>query len=108
MTAMTQQTTAGADLHWPEPGWSYRDPVGGALIIVLTAPQSPGVLRCNGIEMVPSRPLPCSYHTGRYAGTYLQPGRRYRDDTSGLEVRCLRGGYGHLTYAQRTLSSARS
>jgi hypothetical protein len=98
---MTQQTPVGTDLHWPEPGWSYRDPVGGALILVLTAPQSPGVLRCNGIEMVPSRPLPCSYHTGRYAGTYL-------DDTSGLEVRCLRGGYGHLTYAQRTLASVRN
>jgi hypothetical protein len=105
---MTQQTPVGADLYWPEPGRSYRDPVGGALILILTPPHSPGTLRCNGIPMVPSRPLPCSYHSGRYAGTYLQPGRRYRDDTSGLEVRCLRGGYGYLTYAQRPLASIRN
>jgi hypothetical protein len=108
MTAVTPQTRAHTDRHWLEPGRSYRDPVGGALILVLAAPQSPGVLRCNGVAMVPSRPLPCSYHSGICAGTYLRPGRRYRDPASGLEVRCLRGGYGYLTFAQRRLSSVQT
>jgi hypothetical protein len=103
MTAVTQQTTR--DLHWLEPGRSYRDPVGGAVVLVLTAPELPGVLRCNGVPMVPGRPLACSDHSGICAGTYLRPGRRYRDVASGLELRCLRGGYGYLTFAQRVLSS---
>jgi hypothetical protein len=89
------------------PGRSYRDPVGGAVVLVLAPPEWPGVLRCNGVAMVPSRPLPCSYHSGICAGTYLRPGWRYRDDASGLEVRCLRAGYGHLAFDQRTLRLAR-
>lgn len=96
-----------SDLYWLEPGRSYRDPVASAVVLVLTAPELPGVLRCNGVAMVPSRPLPCSYHSGICAGTYLRPGWRYRDAVSGLEVRCLRSGYGYLTYAQRMLSSVR-
>jgi hypothetical protein len=102
MTTVTPQTKT--DVRLLEPGVSFRDPAGGAVVLVLAAPVSLGMLRCNGMAMVPSRPLPCSYHSGARAGTYLQPGRRYRDIASGLEVRCLRGGYGHLTFAHRLLA----
>jgi hypothetical protein len=97
-----------SDLYRLEPGRLYRDPVGGAVVLVLTAPELPGALRCNGVAMVRSRPLPCSYHSGICAGAYLRPGWRYAEAASGLEVRCLRGGYGYLTYAQRMLSSVHS
>jgi hypothetical protein len=89
---------------WPERGQIYRDPIGGAVVLVLAAPSWHGVLRCSGIAMVASRPLPCGYHS-RYAfGTALRPGLRYCDVASGLQVRCLRAGAGHLTYAGQPLA----
>jgi hypothetical protein len=96
---------AGSEACWPEPGQTYRDPASGALILVLTPPCWFGVLCCGGVPMVASRPLPCGYHTGRRVGTALRPGRRYRDNVSGLEVRCLRAGIGHLTFAGRPLAA---
>ena len=92
------------DMHWLVPGALCRDPVGGAVVLVLASPASPGVLRCNGAPMVPSGPLPCSYRSDSWKGTYLRPGRRYGDIVSGLEVRCLRGGHGYLTFGHRVLA----
>jgi hypothetical protein len=87
----------GARVGWPEPGQFFRD-LDGAVVLVLASPRWPGVLRCGGVAMVQGRPLPCSYHTGTGIGAVLRPGRRYRDPASGLEVRCLRAGSGHLSY----------
>jgi hypothetical protein len=103
MTAVMPNT--GRDLSWLELGETYRDPVSGAVVLVLTAPTWPGALRCNGVAMVPSRPLPCSYHSGRSTAADLRPGFRYRDVVSGLEVRCLRGGNGYLSFDQRKLAA---
>jgi hypothetical protein len=36
----------------------------------------------------------------------LRPGLRYHEPASGLEVRCLRAGYGQLTYAGQLLLAA--
>jgi hypothetical protein len=91
---------------WPQPGQSYRDPVGGVVVLILSTPLWRGVLRCDGVAMLPGRPLPCSYHSGIGIGGALRPGRRYRDLTSGLEVRCIRGGNGHLTYAGQAIITA--
>jgi hypothetical protein len=96
---------AGNEAGWPEPGRAYRDPAGGAVVLVLTPPRWPGVLRCCGVPMVEGRLLPCGYHSRAAFGAALQPGRRYRDPASGLEVRCLRVGRGHLTYAGQPLSA---
>jgi hypothetical protein len=103
---LTHWTGNGA--VWPEPGQTYRDPAGGAVILILTGPRWPGVLRCGGVPMVTSRPLPCGYHGRRCIGfsTALWPGRRYRDPAGGLEVRCLRAGSGHLSYAGQPLTAA--
>jgi hypothetical protein len=90
---------------WPEPGQTFRDPIGGAVVLVLTAPFWPGVLCCSGVPMVTSRPLPCGRHARPRAGTALRPGRRYRDLVSGLEVRCLRAGSGQLTFAGQPLAA---
>ncbi|HUC21916.1 MAG TPA: hypothetical protein VMA73_04360 [Streptosporangiaceae bacterium] len=91
--------------RWPEPGQSYRDPVGGVVVVVLTPPRWPGVLRCGGVAMMPARPLPCSYHSRNSLGKALRPGQRYRDSASGLEVRCVRGGNGRLTYVGQPLTA---
>lgn len=98
---MTGWTGNGAS--WPVPGQRYRDPITGAVILVLTAPRWPGVLRCNGVTMVRARPLPCGYHSEAGSTATLRPGGLYRDADSGLDVRCLRGGSGRLSYAGRTL-----
>ena len=103
MTTVARRTAM--DSYWPEPGESYRDPVSGAVVLILKAPTWPGVLCCNGVAMVPGKPLPCSYHSGRRIGADLRPGVRYRDVASGLEVRCLRGGNGYLSFEQRKLAA---
>ena len=74
------------ELQWPERGESYRDPVGGAVVLVLASTDRTGVLRCNGVAMIRSRPLPCSYRSARTTATELRPGLRYRDAVSCLEV----------------------
>ena len=104
---LLELTRFGKGTSWPELGRSYRDPAGGAIVVVLTEPISPGVLRCAGVPMIPGRALPCSYRTGTRVWTALQPGLRYRDPTSGLEVRCLCGGNGRLTYEHRELVPTR-
>ena len=93
----------GNAASWPAPGQRYRDPVSGAMVLVLTTPRWPGVLRCNGVPMMPARPVPCGYHAQGGTGAALRPGRLYRDADSGLDVRCLRGANGRLSYAGRTL-----
>jgi hypothetical protein len=85
----------------PQPGESFRDPVSGAVILVLTAPRMAARLLCDGVEMVPARPVRCGYQPA--AGLTLLPGRRYSEPASGLEVRCLHGGNGRLSYAGRAL-----
>lgn len=101
--AAAEHDWAGNGADWPERGNIYRDPVGGAVILVLKAPNWPGALRCGGVQMVASPPLPCGYHSRPGFGAALWPGRRYRDLASGLEVRCLCAGRGRLTYAGRAL-----
>jgi hypothetical protein len=93
-------------LTWPLPGESYRDPVSGAVVLILRTPNWPGVLRCNGVAMIRSKPLPCSYHSGKTNASDLRPGSRYRDVVSGLEVRCLRAGHGQLTFDQDMIAVA--
>jgi hypothetical protein len=76
-------------------------PADGCVVLVLNAPCSPGVLRHDDRAMVPSRPVRCSYVPD--SGAALRPGWRYHDPVSGLEVRCLVGGNGCLTYRGRAL-----
>jgi hypothetical protein len=91
---------------WPEPGQTYVDPAGGVLVLVLTAPRWPGLLRCNGVAMLTAHRLPCGYHARPRIRTTLRPGLRYREPASGLEVRCLRAGHGQLTYSGQLLLAA--
>jgi len=96
---------AGGEVGWPDVGQTYRDPAGGAVVLVLSAPLLAGVLRCGGVAMIAARPLPCSYRSRTGISASLRPGWRYSDPVSGLVVRCLRGGSGHLSYAGRPLTA---
>jgi hypothetical protein len=106
---MTAELThsGGQGAAWLEPGQAYREQAGGTVLLILTAPLWPGVLRCNGVPMVAARPFPCGYHSRARIdfGTALRPGRRYRDPVSGLEVRCLRGSSGYLSFSGRALTA---
>jgi hypothetical protein len=66
-------------------------------VLVLVTPQEPGVLRYDGAAMVPARPMPCGARV-EAPGSTLRAGQRYADSRGRIEVRCLRGGHGELTF----------
>lgn len=101
MTQVVQET--GNRTEWSYVGQTYRDPIRGTVVLVITAPRLPGVLRCDGVAMIAARPLPCTYHSRTGITASLRPGWRYSDPVSGIGVRCLRGGHGHLSYAGQPL-----
>lgn len=80
------------------PGRTLSDRAGDVVVIVLVAPTIGGRLEYDGVEMVPSSPLPCGVPPRRpIAGPAVRAGQRYHDARSGLEVRCLQGAPGRLT-----------
>jgi hypothetical protein len=100
-TGMTPMRAAGRGI--PQAGQSFRAADAGIVILVLSAPSVPGTLCCDGAEMVPTRPLRCSYLP--QTGAELGPGWLLREQVSGLEVRCVRGGSGHISYGGRALTA---
>jgi hypothetical protein len=88
-------------------GRTYTDARGQITVAVLVSPRELGTLCCNGEPMVPARPWPCSTPSDMRAGSLaLRPGRRYRDPLGRIEVRCLRGGDGRLTFGGVVLTDA--
>jgi hypothetical protein len=75
--------------------------LGGISVLVTSAPDRGGVLRCSDDVLTLQPPPPCSV-VSRKSGTIL-PGARYADLVSGLEVVCTRGGEGILTFDGRPL-----
>jgi hypothetical protein len=89
------------------PGQILRDPRGRIVVLVLSAPAMPGRLRCDGAPMVAGAPVPCGAKPSR-AGDRFRAGGRYHDADTGLELRCLRGGPGELTFDGRPIAAVRS
>jgi hypothetical protein len=105
-TVIAGRRDVDKDAWWPEVGQTYRDAAGrGIVLLVLMSPCLPGVLRCDGAAMIAARPLPCSYHSRTAITASLRPGWRFSDPFSGMTVRCLRGGHGHLSYGGRALTA---
>jgi hypothetical protein len=81
-------------------GETYSDSAGRITVMIMVTPRKPGMLCCDGVPMVPARPSPCSASSdAQPPGSTLRPGQRYRDSLGHIEVRCLRGGHGRLTFA---------
>ena len=87
-------------------GETYTDAADRITVTVLVTPDEPDLLRFDGEPMVLARPWPCSASGGTQptGSSALRPGHRYRDPLGRIEVRCLRGGDGQLTFGGSVLT----
>lgn len=74
---------------------------GGPSVLVTSTPGGDGLLTCRGEALVPQAPPACSLPA--QASGPIQPGQRFIDPASGLEVVCTRAGHGMLTFAGRPM-----
>jgi hypothetical protein len=59
----------------------------------------------NGQPLIAAVPLPCSApRTQGSSPADLEPGARYMDAETGLELRCIEGATGVLRYADRPMA----
>lgn len=88
-----------------KPGSRWRSAVCESEIIVVRAPVAP-VLLCIGgapvLEAGCDRPVGRAPRGALAEGTLL--GKRYADETSGLELLCTRSGAGTITVAGRRVT----
>ncbi len=81
-----------------KPGARFRSQVCDAEVIVIKAPSAEVDLRCGGFEMLTAgtdRPEGLTAKEGFDAGTQL--GKRYTDESGGLELLCTKGGTSSLS-----------
>lgn len=74
---------------------------GGLSVLVTSASAVDGLLTCGGETLIPQPPPPCSMPV--HGSGSIQPGQRFTDPASGLEVICTRAGHGVLTFAGRPM-----
>lgn len=84
-----------------KPGVRLRSAVSDAEVVVIRAPTSAVELCCGGAAMVPTDAA-VDPVAGVEGGTTL--GKRYVDQTSALELLCIKGGSGTLTADGRELA----
>ena len=89
------------------PGARLRSAVGATEVVVIKAPQGEGDLTCAGVPMVPrddgASPAPSGSGDGA-AGETILIGKRYSDESAGIEVLCTQGGEGPLAFGGITLT----
>ena len=81
-----------------KPGARFRSPVCDVEVIVIKAPSAEIDLRCGGHEMIAvgaERAEGLTPEAGFDSGTQL--GKRYTDETGGLELLCTKGGASSLS-----------
>jgi hypothetical protein len=95
-----------AKMTMVQAGETYTDAGDRITVAVLVTPPEPGILCLDGEPMVPARPWPCSAlgNAPPPDSPALRPGQRYRDPLGRIEVRCLRGGDGQLTFGDAVLT----
>ncbi len=88
------------------PGARLRSAVGATEVVVIKAPQGEGDLTCAGVPMVSREeggsPPPGSPDGA--AGETILIGKRYSDESAGIEVLCTQGGDGPLAFGGITLT----
>ncbi len=88
------------------PGARLRSAVGATEVVVVKAPHGEGDLTCAGVPMVPrddAAPV-ASGPADAAGGEALLIGKRYSDESTGIEVLCTQGGDGPLAFAGITLT----
>jgi hypothetical protein len=84
------------------PGSRWRSAVCESEIVVVRAPAQPVLLCIGGAAVLaagPDRPVAGAPGQALADGTLV--GKRYTDETSGLEVLCTKSGVGTITVAGR-------
>jgi hypothetical protein len=89
-----------------KPGSRWKSAVCDTEVVVVRPAGAPVTLECGGHPMVahtaekPAGLAPSADHTG---GT--QPGKRFADDASGVELLCTKGGKGSLSIDGRAIGA---
>jgi hypothetical protein len=87
-------------------GQALASASGPGRFIVLSAGTARDMPSLNGRPLVPARPGPCSASPRRRPpGGMLEPGARYVDEPSGLQIMCTEAGRGALSYAGRPMAA---
>jgi len=92
-----------------KPGSRWKSAVCDTEVVVVRAAQGGIALECGGHPMIPhaeARPEGLTVDPA-YAGG-AQPGKRFADDVSGLEVLCTKGGKGSLSIDGREIGGIAS
>jgi hypothetical protein len=86
------------------PGSRWKSTVCDTEVVVVKAPKAEITLECGGAAMIAhaaDRPEGGKPAEGLAAGT--QPGKRFADEDTGLEVLCTKGGQGSLAIDGRAI-----
>lgn len=86
-------------------GSRWQSAVCATQVIVVRPPSEPVDLRCGGHPMVPldsEPPAGLALSDAHAGGTSV--GKRFTDETTGLEVLCTRGGEGSLALGEQPLT----
>ena len=89
-----------------KPGSRWKSAVCDTEVVVVRATQGGISLECGGHPMIAhaeGKPEGLAVAEAHAAGT--QPGKRFADDVSGLEVLCTKGGKGSLSIDGREIGA---
>jgi hypothetical protein len=87
-----------------KPGSRWKSAVCDVEIVIVRSSAAPAQLECGGHAVVAhADPKPEGLVLAPQAAQGCQPGKRYADETSGLEVLCTKGGQGSLALDGRLL-----
>ncbi|MFI4934239.1 MAG: hypothetical protein ACHP7N_06445 [Caulobacterales bacterium] len=89
-----------------KPGSRWKSAVCDTEVVVVRPPKAPLSLECGGHPMVAhaeAKPEGLAVAADHSAGT--QPGKRFADEASGLEVLCTKGGGGSLSIDGQALAA---
>jgi hypothetical protein len=87
-----------------KPGSRWKSAVCDVEVVIVRPPSAPGTLECGGQPMVghtAEKPAGLSLSPDRSGGS--QTGKRFTDETTGLEVLCTKAGAGSLSLDGRPL-----
>jgi hypothetical protein len=89
-----------------KPGSRWKSAVCDTEVVVVRASSAPVSLECGGHPMVAhggEKPAGLAVSPDHSAGT--QPGKRFADDASGVELLCTKGGAGSLSVDGRPIGA---
>ena len=88
-----------------KPGSRWKSRVCTAEAVLIRPPKTEGLPQCGGIDMVPvgEEAAPADMQPGLDQGCVV--GRRYRSETTGVEMLCTKAGEGSLGFAGAALDA---